>query len=57
VVGLQGNFTEAEKIARADLPEDEAAANVRYLRQMLSQQNEWKKMGRRPNAPARGAGS
>jgi Flp pilus assembly protein TadD len=39
VIGLQGRFTEAEKIARADLPESEAAANVAYLRQMLSQQN------------------
>jgi Flp pilus assembly protein TadD len=39
VVGLQGRFPEAEQIARADLPPDEAAANVAYLRQMLSQQN------------------
>jgi Flp pilus assembly protein TadD len=38
VVGLQGRFTEAEDIARADLPLDEAAANVEYLRQMLAQQ-------------------
>jgi Flp pilus assembly protein TadD len=36
VVGLQGRFAEAEKIARADLPPDEAAANVAYLRQMLA---------------------
>jgi Flp pilus assembly protein TadD len=39
VVGLQGRFAEAETIARADLPADQAAANVAYLRQMLSQQN------------------
>ena len=32
VVGLQGRFQEAETIARADLPPDEAAANVAYLR-------------------------
>jgi Flp pilus assembly protein TadD len=57
VVGLQGHFPEAEKIARADLPDDEAAANVSYLRQMLSQQNEWKKMGRRPNVPTPDAGT
>src|SRR5439155_4217916 len=38
VVGLQGRFSEAEAIARADLPPEEAAANVVYLRQMLSQQ-------------------
>jgi Flp pilus assembly protein TadD len=36
VVGLQGRFAEAESIARADLPADEAAANVAYLRQMLA---------------------
>lgn len=36
VVGLQGRFAEAEDIARADLPPDEAAANVAYLRQMLA---------------------
>jgi len=38
VVGLQGRFEEAESIARADLPPDEAAANVEYLRQMLARQ-------------------
>ena len=35
-VGLRGRFEEAEKIAGADLPENEAAANVNYLRQMHS---------------------
>jgi Flp pilus assembly protein TadD len=42
VVGLQGRFGEAESIARADLPTDEAAANVAYLRQMLAQQADLK---------------
>jgi Flp pilus assembly protein TadD len=37
VVGLQGRFAEAETIARADLPPEEAAANVAYLKQMLAQ--------------------
>ena len=37
VVGLQGRFQEAENIAKADLPTDEAAANVSYLRRMLAQ--------------------
>jgi len=46
VVGLQGRFEEAEKIARADLPPDAAAANVAYLRQMLAQPNNWKKLAR-----------
>jgi Flp pilus assembly protein TadD len=36
VVGLQGRFAEAESIARADLPADEAAANAAYLKQMLA---------------------
>jgi Flp pilus assembly protein TadD len=52
VVGLRGRFAEAETIARADLPEAEAAANVGYLRQMLSQQNAWQKTGQRPYLPS-----
>jgi Flp pilus assembly protein TadD len=39
VVGLQGRFAEAESIVRADLPEAEAAANVAYLKQMLSRKD------------------
>jgi Flp pilus assembly protein TadD len=35
VVGLQGRFDEAETIVKADLPADEAEANVAYLKQML----------------------
>jgi Flp pilus assembly protein TadD len=45
VVGLQGRFEEAESIAKADLPPDEAAANVAYLRQMLAQPTKWNKSG------------
>ena len=55
VVGLQGRFQEAETIARADLPPDEAAANVAYLRQMLSQPNNWSKLAR-PGDAARPGG-
>jgi Flp pilus assembly protein TadD len=40
VVGLQGRFAEAEAIARADLPAEEAAANVAYLRQMLARRSD-----------------
>ena len=40
VVGLQGRFSEAEQIARADLPPDEAAANVAYLKQMIQGQSQ-----------------
>jgi Flp pilus assembly protein TadD len=36
VVGLQGRFAEAESIVKADLPPEEAAANVAYLRNMLN---------------------
>jgi Flp pilus assembly protein TadD len=57
VVGLQGRFPEAEKIARSDLPDEEAAANVSYLRQMLSRQDDWKKMGRQPKLPQPDAGT
>jgi Flp pilus assembly protein TadD len=56
VVGLQGRFTEAESIARADLPSDEAAANVTYLRQMLAQQNGWKPQGEAPKPTVRAQG-
>lgn len=41
VVGLQGRFDEAKQIASAELPADQASANVAYLQQMLSQQNTW----------------
>src|SRR5262249_8542419 len=44
VVGLQGRFADAEQIARTDLPPEEAAANVAYLREMLAQPNNWKKL-------------
>jgi len=39
VVGLQGRFAEAEAIVKADLPPDEAAANVAYLKQVLSRKD------------------
>jgi Flp pilus assembly protein TadD len=39
VVGLQGRFAEAETIVKADLPADEAAANVAYLKEMLTRKD------------------
>jgi Flp pilus assembly protein TadD len=39
VIGLQGRFAEAETIVKADLPPDEAAANVGYLKEMLSRKD------------------
>ncbi len=44
VVGLQGRFEEAEQIARSDLPPHEAAANIAYLRSLLTQENTWDKL-------------
>jgi Flp pilus assembly protein TadD len=52
VVGLQGRFAEAEQIVKADLPPDEAAANVAYLKEMLKGRD---KDNSRP--PGRGAGN
>src|ERR1051326_7753814 len=56
VVGLQGRFQEAEKIASDDLSPVEAQANVAYLRQMLAQQQQWKKNQRgSPLTPSTGS--
>jgi Flp pilus assembly protein TadD len=52
VIGLQGRFAEAEQIAGADLPPDQAAANVAYLRKMLARKGEPEK----PKPVARAAG-
>lgn len=41
VVGLQGHFNEARKIASEDLPPDQVEANLAYLQQMLAQPNTW----------------
>jgi len=46
VVGLQGRFAEAETIVQADLPPDEAAANVAYLKQMLNGKTDPRGRGR-----------
>ncbi len=51
VVGLQGRFAEAEEIAKADLPPDEAEANVAYLRNMLADREQMKKFGGQGNPP------
>jgi Flp pilus assembly protein TadD len=40
VIGLQGRFADAETIVKADLPPEEAAANVAYLKQMLSRKDD-----------------
>ncbi|WP_223215805.1 tetratricopeptide repeat protein [Rhizobium herbae] len=45
-VGLQGRFAEAEQIARQELSPDQAEANVKYLRSIMSQQNAWQKLSK-----------
>jgi len=55
VIGLQGRIEEAEQIAKADLPPDQAAANVAYLRQALAQQGINGPAGR-PRSPLAAAG-
>lgn len=44
VVGLQGRFDEARKIASEDLPPDQVEANMAYLQKMLSQPNTWQQL-------------
>jgi Flp pilus assembly protein TadD len=44
VVGLQGRFDEARKIASEDLPPAQVEANLAYLQDMLAQQNTWAKI-------------
>ena len=44
IVGLQGRFDEAEKIASQELSPEQAQANVAYLRSMLAQQNAWNQL-------------
>jgi Flp pilus assembly protein TadD len=44
VVGLQGRFDEADRLAAAELPPEEAKANVAYLRGLLSQPDTWKQL-------------
>jgi Flp pilus assembly protein TadD len=57
VIGLEGRFAEAEKIASADLPADEAAANVRYLKEMLAKRKDWPKKTGQSYVPTPDAGT
>jgi Flp pilus assembly protein TadD len=54
IVGLEGRFAEAERIAAADLPPAEAQANVQYLHAMIDQQKDWNKPGKRITIPRAG---
>jgi Flp pilus assembly protein TadD len=53
VVGLQGRFDEAEKIAAAELSPEDASANIAYLRKMLAQQNTWSMLKDKDKAASR----
>ena len=44
VVGLQGRFDEASKLAREDLPPEQVEENMAYLKKMLSQPNTWQQI-------------
>ena len=44
VVGLQGRFEEASKIARENLPPEQVEANMAYLQKMLAQPNTWQQI-------------
>ncbi len=44
-LGLQGKFADAEAILKRELPAEQANRNIAYLRDMLSQPNNWKKLG------------
>lgn len=44
VVGLQGRFDEATKLASEDLPPEQVEENMAYLRKMLSQPNTWQQI-------------
>ena len=41
VVGLQGRFDESRAIYAAELPPEQAEANMAYVRALLTQQNRW----------------
>lgn len=43
-IGLQGRFQEAEGILTKDLPPEQAAANIAYLRTLLTQENTWEQL-------------
>eukprot|EP01037_Dinobryon_pediforme_P024258 gene24258-26001_t len=54
VLGLQGKFEEAERVARAELSPDQAAANMAYLKAMLAQQDTWRQIKQAEKARTNG---
>ena len=54
VIGLQGRFDEAERVARQELTQEQAEANVAYLRRMLAQQDSLGQLKQADAAPSNG---
>jgi Flp pilus assembly protein TadD len=44
VLALQGKFGEAETVAKRDLPPEDVAVNMAYLKQMMSSPDRWEKL-------------
>lgn len=53
VLGLQGRFQEAERIAAQDLPPQDVAKSMTQLRQMVSQPNSWDMLRQGPGGKPR----
>ena len=53
VLALQGKFGEAEAVAARDLSQEQAAANITAIRQMIAQSNTWRDI-QKPAARAAG---
>lgn len=50
VLGLEGKFDEAEKVAAGDLPPEQARANIAQIREMMAQRNPWKQLSQQKTA-------
>ena len=55
VLALAGKYDEAQRVASQDLTPEQAAQNVAYLRSMVAQTNNWKKLKQLDTSPAKGA--
>jgi Flp pilus assembly protein TadD len=58
VLALEGKFSEAETVGRADLSPDAARANVAAIRQMIAQNDSWRELRKgatpaKPKAPGK----
>ena len=53
VLALQGKFSEAEDVARRDLPPAEATASIASIRAMIAQSNTWREIQKLDGAPAK----